>query len=161
MSVKPLIHQSINQNFFDQKLILTSFKMSSQDLKVINEFKKNKVLKNLKCKPFCEQKSSNKLLTIIQNQRDSIVNDSDNDKSTQMYDLLLKQRKVVLQLDEENVSLVKQNTSLKTILNIATSKLESANKVNIELREQNESLKQQLLISQVNCAKMVNRLKRK
>jgi hypothetical protein len=133
--------------------------MSSQDLKVINEFKKNKVLKNLKCKPFCEQKSSNKLLTIIQNQRDSIV--SDNDKSTQMYDLLLKQRKVVLQLDEENVSLVKQNTSLKTILNIATAKLESANKVNIELREQNESLKQQLLISQVNCAKMVNRLKRK
>jgi hypothetical protein len=133
--------------------------MSSQDLKVINEFKKNKVLKNLKCKPFCEQKSSNKLLTIIQNQRDSIVNDSD--ESTQMYDLLLKQRKVVLQLDEENVSLVKQNTSLKTILNIATAKLESANKVNIELREQNESLKQQLLISQVNCAKMVNRLKRK
>ena len=133
--------------------------MPSQDLKVINEFKKNKVLKNLKCKPFCEQKSSNKLLTIIQNQRDSIVNDSD--ESTQMYDLLLKQRKVVLQLDEENVSLVKQNTSLKTILNIATSKLESANKVNIELREQNESLKQQLLISQVNCAKMVNRLKRK
>ena len=140
--------------------------MSLHDLKQVNELKKTKIIKNLKSKPFSEQKSSGKLLQIIQNQRESTSNSSE--KSTkhtdQMYDMLLKQRKVVLQLDEENITLIKQNTSLRTILNTTDSKLKSAQNANFELKEQNASLKQQLLISQMNCAKMVNevnRLKRK
>ena len=140
--------------------------MSFQDLKVVNELKKNKILKSLKTKPFKEQKSAQKLLQIIQNQREttSNCNEKSTQQSDQMYDMLMKQRKVVLQLDEENVSLAKQNTSLKAILNTTDSKLRSAHKANMDLKEQNASLQQQLLISQINCAKMVsevNRLKRK
>ena len=145
--------------------------MSTQDLKMLNDLKKKKILENLKSKPFSEQKSSAKLLQTIQRQRETINISNHQQHSTsqakssdQMYDLLLKQRKVVLQLDEENVTLIKQNTQLKSILNSTDSKLKSAHKSNIQLQEQNSSLKQQLLISQINCAKMVtevNRLKRK
>ncbi len=140
--------------------------MLSSDLKIADVSKKNKVLVNLKSKPFSEQKSSAKLLQLIQNQRETISNASSkpHNHKDQMYDLLIKQRKVVLQLDDENVSLIKQNTSLKTALNTTDSKLKEVHKANAELKEQNASLKQQLLISQVNCAKMVsevNRLKRK
>jgi len=140
--------------------------MLSSDLKIADVSKKNKVLVNLKSKPFSEQKSSAKLLQLIQNQRETINNASSkpHKHKDQMYDMLLKQRKVVLQLDDENVSLIKQNTSLKTALNTTDSKLKAVHKTNAELKEQNASLKQQLLISQVNCAKMVsevNRLKRK
>ena len=136
--------------------------MSFQDLKVVKESKKNKVLKSLKTKPFKDQKSAQKLLQIIQNQREatSNCNEKSTQQSDQMYDMIIKQRKVVLQLDEENVLLVKQNTSLKTILNTTNSKFKSAQKANINLKEQNVSLKQQLLISQMNCAKKVSEVNR-
>lgn len=130
--------------------------MSSQTSKI--DLKKKAILESLKQKPFSEQKSSSKLLETIQKQKSGLKNQE------QAYSLLVKQRDVVMRLDHENIQLIDQNKILANNLVANETKLFTSKKVNGELREQNESLKQQLLISQMNCAKMVselNRIKRK
>ena len=109
------------------------------------EFKKKKILETLKSKPFSQQKSNDKLMQLIQKQR---VEHSKKE-TEQMYSLLIKHHNVVHQLDVENQVLIEQNQLL-------AEQIQST----CELEEQNASLKQQLLISQMNCAKMVNELKK-
>lgn len=130
--------------------------MSSQTSK--KDLKKKAILEGLKQRPFSEQKSSSILLETIQKQKSGFKNQE------QAYSLLVKQRDVVMRLDHENIQLIDQNKTLTNNLVANETKLFTSQKVNGELREQNESLKQQLLISQMNCAKMVselNRIKRK
>ena len=117
--------------------------------------KMKKILENLKSKPFKEQKSSAGLLQTIEKQRRAVALDQI-ENNDEMYQLIMKQRDVVLKLNEENVQLIQQNTILETTVH----KQKRVEKLNTQLNEQNSSLKQQLLISQMNCAKMVNQVNR-
>ena len=125
--------------------------------------KMKKILDNLKSKPFSQQKSSFLLLKTIERQRKASAL-SQIENHDEMYQLIMKQRDVVLKLNKENVNLIQQNVVLETTLKTADHKQKRIEKINLQLNEQNSSLKQQLLISQMNCAKMVkqvNRLKSK
>jgi hypothetical protein len=125
--------------------------------------KMKKILDNLKSKPFSQQKSSSQLLQTIERQRKAAAL-SQIENHDEMYQLIMKQRDVVLKLNQENVNLIQQNVVLETTLKTTDHKQKRIEKINLQLNEQNSSLKQQLLISQMNCAKMVkqvNRLKSK
>lgn len=123
---------------------INQFKLFN-NLKILIEMesKKKQILETLKSKPFSQQKSSERLINLIQKQRIE-HNKKEQDK---MYSLLMKQHNVLTILDEQNQALVEQNDLLH-------EQIDS----NQQLVEQNQSLKQQLLISQSNCAKMVNEL---
>ena len=125
--------------------------------------KMKKILDNLKSKPFNQQKSSFQLLKTIERQRKASAL-SQIENHDEMYQLIMKQRDVVLKLNQENMNLIQQNVVLETTLKTTDHKHKRIEKINLQLNEQNSSLKQQLLISQMNCAKMVkqvNRLKSK
>jgi len=115
------------------------------------EQKKQKILDRLRTGPLSSLKGADKLLEKLKAQRSA-------KKSAEVSEILEKQQRLVRQLNEENLILIEKNQELKQKLDNCDWDLLCLAQGNTELQQQNESLKQQLLISQNNCSRSLKEL---
>ncbi len=108
--------------------------------------KKQKILNRLKNSPLSALKGTGKLLDKLKSQREAV-------RENQVSEIVTKQQRIVMELNEENTQLIEENQRLKEQLDSRDRDFLFLAHGNVELKEQNESLKQQLLISQNNCSK--------
>ena len=143
---------------------LTELKASAQNYvksKQDIQMKKAKIFERLKNSSFSKQKGSHVLLDVINKQKVQMQSDSFDTtiQPREAASLLQKQQVLVMQLNQENESLINVNHGLSQQLQSTEYQYRSLLVRNEELIEINSSLKKQLHISQSNCSKKLEELR--
>ena len=121
----------------------------------LQQAKKRKLLEKLKNEKFQSMKGSSAIIDKIKKQREMHENRIGDQKDKIIY----KQQRIVKQLDQENEQLTNENVELKTKLcNVKNERDQLAEKA-IELKEQTDSLRVQLKVSQTYTSTILNDLK--
>lgn len=116
--------------------------------------KKQQILKKLKESSFSSLKGSAKLMQKIKEQR---INKSQQPEP-EVLSIVQRQQNIVMQLNNENLQLIEENDRYKKFIELCDERMNEITKKNVDITEQNESLKQQLKIAQVNNAKRTRNL---
>ena len=126
--------------------------------------KKQKIIENLKNSKFANLKGSSSLMQKLQKQRNSKDNASkhsdrvEEESRTEMLEIIDKQQKIVSQLNEENIELIYRNDLMRQNCINYNESVQDLKSQNNDLKDRNESLKKQLLISQNNCSQSLKEL---
>ncbi len=116
-----------------------------------NIVKKQRILDRLKSAPLSGLKGTEKLLEKLKSQRCA-------KKLSEVDVIIEKQQILVRQLNQENLRLMKDNQDLKQKLDICDWDLLCLAQGNSELHQRNESLKEQLRVSQNICSRNLREL---
>ena len=103
--------------------------------------KRRGILDKLKSKPFATQKGSSLLMEKLKVQRQSLMKTIDVVQEDQVIQLLAKQQNLVIQLNEENTEIIKDNKVLKDRLTASEREVSRLQHVNSELSRENLKLK--------------------
>ena len=163
-SIQIQINLSICLNIKKMESTLTEMKVSAQTCEKSKQdiqIKKAKIFERLKSSSFSKQKGSQVLLEVINRQKVQMQSDSFDTtiQPREAASLLHKQQVLVMQLNQENESLIKVNHVLNQRLQSTDYQYRSTLLRNQELTEQNSSLKKQLHVSQSNSSKKLEELR--
>lgn len=161
------MEQSLNNsqmeyNFSEQSILKTLPCVSLEPLETSQDNvykKKAKLIEALKKDKFQNMKGSNSILDKIKQHRENIQNKNSTKSSNELNNVIQKQHQVVMQLNQENVSLIKSNSQFKQQIISTNSAKEIVESQNIDLVDQNKCLKDQLSVSQKYSLKVLKDLK--
>lgn len=124
--------------------------------------KKQKIIDNLKNSKFANLKGSSSLMQKLHKQRndsatkhEKVVEEA---SKTEMLRIIDKQQRIVSQLNDENIELIRRNKLMRPNCINYNANIHDLTGQNNDLKERNESLKKQLLISQNNCSQSLKEL---
>lgn len=130
--------ESINQKTLDQQVI-----------------KKQKIMSRLKESSFSSMKGSSTLMEKLNKQRLAKQQMKD---SEEVNTIIQKQQSIVMQLNDENIKLIEENTRLKHMADYREEQMNQLVTENLDIIEQNSSLKKQLSIAQKNSSRRLKDL---